>query len=358
MKTLAIETSCDDTSLGIISLEKDFFKVEKLFAYSQISDHQKYGGVVPEIASRLHSEKILEVMKEIWLDTIACIDFISVTTHPGLPGSLVVWKTVATMLAEYFSKPLVEVNHIHGHIFSLLLERHIDDIQFPLAILTASGWHNDIYIVDKMFSLTKEGDHEVVEDLEHKVISHWSLWDFKITKIWQTLDDAAGECFDKVARMLWWPYPWWWRISDKANQWKANPDFEFKRIFLSKEEYNFSFSGTKSQASFLLSSLEKKWIKLSDQDICDIAYEFQESLVEVMAKKLIRAAIDFWAKSIWIAWWVSCNERLREYLNQELDKKNEKMGTVIKSYRPTKKLYSTDNGAMIWVAGILKFLQK
>ena len=90
MKTLAIETSCDDTSLGIISLEKDFFKVEKLFAYSQISDHQKYGGVVPEIASRLHSEKILEVMKEICLDTIADIDFISVTTHPGLPGSLVV----------------------------------------------------------------------------------------------------------------------------------------------------------------------------------------------------------------------------------------------------------------------------
>lgn len=369
-KTLAIETSCDDTSLGIISLEKDFFKVEKLFAYSQISDHQKYGGVVPEIASRLHSEKILEVMKEIWLDTIADIDFISVTTHPGLPGSLVVGKAVATMLAEYFSKPLVEVNHIHGHIFSLLLERHIDDIQFPLAILTASGWHNDIYIVDKMSSLTKEGDHEVVEDLSQKIISHWSLWDFKIIKIWQTLDDAAGECFDKVARMLGWPYPWWWWISDKASQWKANPDFEFKRVFLSKEEYNFSFSGTKSQASFLLSSLEKKWIKLSDQDICDIAYEFQESVVEVMAKKLIRAAIDFWAKSVWIAGWVSCNERLREYLNQELDKKNEKFqqylqsswanetDTIIKAYRPTKKLYSTDNGAMIWVAGILKFLQK
>lgn len=368
MKTLAIETSCDDTSLGIISLEKDFFKVEKLFAYSQISDHQKYGGVVPEVASRLHSEKILEVMKEIWLETIADVDFISVTTHPGLPGSLVVWKTVATMLAEHFSKPLVEVNHIHGHIFSLLLERHIDDIQFPLAILTASGWHNDIYIVEKESSIPNK---ELDDDLQKKIISHWSLWDFKIIKIWQTLDDAAGECFDKVARMLWWPYPWWWRISDKASQWKANPDFEFKRIFLSKEEYNFSFSGTKSQASFLLSSLEKKWIKLSEQDICDIAYEFQESVVEVMVKKLIRAAIDFWAKSIWIAWWVSCNERLRKYLNQELDKKNEKfqqylqlssdskiISNPLKSYRPMKKLYSTDNGAMIWVAGILKFLQK
>lgn len=387
MKTLAIETSCDDTSLGIISLEEDFFKVEKLFAYSQISDHQKYGGVVPEIASRLHSDKILEVMKEIWLDTIADIDFISVTTHPGLPGSLVVWKAVATMLAEYFSKPLVEVNHIHGHIFSLLLERHIDDIQFPLAVLTASWWHNDIYIVEKTSSTSNK---ELDEDLEKKIISHWSLWNFKIVKIGQTLDDAAGECFDKVARMLGWPYPWWWRISDKANQWKANSDFEFKRIFLSKEEYNFSFSGTKSQASFLFSSLEKNlpankkdnklegWIKLSDQDICDIAYEFQESVVEVMAKKLIRAAIDFWAKSVWIAGWVSCNERLREYLNQELEKKNEKFqqylqsswvnwipqgGTEIishpiKSYRPMKKLYSTDNGAMIWVAGILKFLQK
>lgn len=377
-KTLAIETSCDDTSLGIISLEKGFFKVEKLFAYSQISDHQKYGGVVPEIASRLHSEKILEVMKEIWLDTIADIDFISVTTHPGLPGSLVVWKAVATMLAEYFSKPLVEVNHIHGHIFSLLLERHIDDIQFPLAILTASWWHNDIYIVHNEVqgpSGLKSIKSDITtwwhdDSIDFLPISEGTLWDFKIIKIWQTLDDAAGECFDKVARMLWWPYPWWWRISDKASKWKANPDFEFKRIFLSKEEYNFSFSGTKSQASFLLSSLEKKWIKLSEQDICDIAYEFQESVVEVMAKKLIRAAIDFWAKSVWIAWWVSCNERLREYLNQELDKKNEKFQQylqsswanetelIIKSYRPMKKLYSTDNGAMIWVAGILKFLQK
>jgi N6-L-threonylcarbamoyladenine synthase len=147
MKTLAIETSCDDTSLSIISYYGDTFNVEQLLAYSQIADHQKYGGVLPEIASRLHSEKIIAILQRIGWETIADVDFISVTTHPGLPGSLVVGKAVAVMLAEYFNKPLVEVNHIHGHIFSILLERKLTDLTFPMVILTASGGHNDIYLV-------------------------------------------------------------------------------------------------------------------------------------------------------------------------------------------------------------------
>ncbi|MDR0860089.1 MAG: hypothetical protein LBO09_03770 [Candidatus Peribacteria bacterium] len=148
VKTLAIETSCDDTSIGIISYDGDSFQVEKLLAYSQIADHQKFGGVLPEIASRLHSEKIIAILQNIGRDTIAEVDFISATTHPGLPGSLVVGKSVATMLAEYFHKPLLPVNHIHGHIFSILLERKLTDLTFPMVILTASGGHNDIYLVD------------------------------------------------------------------------------------------------------------------------------------------------------------------------------------------------------------------
>jgi N6-L-threonylcarbamoyladenine synthase len=113
MRTLAIETSCDDTSLAIISYEGATFDVEHLLAYSQIADHQKFAGVLPEIASRLHSEKIIAILQNIGRDTIATVDFISITTHPGLPGSLVVGKAVATMLAEYFNKPLIPVNHIH-----------------------------------------------------------------------------------------------------------------------------------------------------------------------------------------------------------------------------------------------------
>ena len=356
MKTLAIETSCDDTSLGIISFDGKIFTVDKLLAYSQVSDHQKYGGVVPEIASRLHSEKIISVLENIWRDEISKIDFISVTTHPGLPGSLVVGKATANLLSEYFQKQLIEVNHIYWHIFSLFLERKINEIEFPMVVLTASGGHNDIYLIrnDKL---------EIInEEWKIKKAKCWMLnakcqkFQFKIEKIWNTLDDAAGECFDKVARMLGWPYPGGQWISDKAKKWKTNSDFQFKRIFLSKDKFQFSFSWMKSQVSYLLKKLEKKWIKLIEKIICDIAYEFQEAVVEVLAKKLIRAWIKYDAKTLGIAGGVSANERLRNYLNEKLEMWNvkcEMWNDKVKTIRPMKKIYCTDNAGMIWVAWII-----
>lgn len=147
MKTFAIETSCDDTSLGIVSYDNGFFSVEKLLAYSQIADHQKYGGVVPEVAYRLHSEKIIHLIDEIGLDRISEVDSISVTTHPGLGGSLLVGKAAAAMLGERYQKKVVGVNHIYGHIFSLLLERNVSDLPFPWVVLTASGGHNELYLI-------------------------------------------------------------------------------------------------------------------------------------------------------------------------------------------------------------------
>jgi len=139
VKTFAIETSCDDTSVGIITYADGVFSVEQLLAYSQVADHQKFGGVVPEIAYRLHSEKIVCLIQEIGIDTIEQTDCISVTTHPGLGGSLLVGKTAAHMLGEHLQKKVVGVNHIFGHIFSVLLERNVSDLPFPRAILTASG---------------------------------------------------------------------------------------------------------------------------------------------------------------------------------------------------------------------------
>lgn len=339
LKTLAIETSCDDTSIWIINFDWNFFKTEKLLAYSQIQDHQKYWWVVPEIASRLHSEKIIKVLEKILsndknnsFDQIKGIDFISTTTHPWLPGSLVVWKAVSRLLWEYFQKPIIEVNHIHWHIFSLFLERNIDEFKFPMMVLTASWWHNDLYLVETLPIPNSK---------------------FQITKVWHTLDDAAWECFDKVARMLWWPYPGWQRISQKAQNWKSNPDFKFKRIFLSKDKFEFSFSWFKSQASNIIKKLEKNSIQLSEKIICDIAYEFQEAVVEVLAKKLIKSWKKYWAHTLAIAWWVSSNDRLREYLNN---------ASVLQwnnvTIKPVNKVYSTDNAAMIWVAGILKYLEK
>jgi N6-L-threonylcarbamoyladenine synthase len=303
-------------------------------AYSQIDDHQQYWWVVPEIASRLHSEKIIKVLANIWFANIAKVDFISVTVHPWLPGSLVVGKAVAHLLWEHFKKPVVEVNHIHWHIFSLLAERDIRKVKFPMMVLTASWWHNDLYLVSKTDIKNNIGNIK-----------------FEITKIWNTLDDAAWECFDKVSRMLWWPYPWWVWIWQKALKWKPNPDFVFKRIFLSAAKFEFSFSGMKSQASFLLNKLEKNWIKLTEEMVHDIAYEFQEAVIEVLAKKLIKSWAKHHVETLGIAGGVSCSDRLREYLNTEAKKH-----WVKETLKPTIKMYSTDNAAMIWVAWILKKL--
>jgi len=337
IKTLAIETSCDDTSIWIISFDWNIFKTEKLLAYSQIDDHQKYWWVVPEIASRLHSEKVINVLNKIWFSNISKVDFISVTTHPWLPWSLVVGKAVANMLWEHFKKPVIEVNHIHWHIFSLFLERNIHEINFPMMVLTASGWHNDLYLVE--------------------ISSQWNkvaTKQYNITKIWNTLDDAAWECFDKVSRMLWWPYPWWWWIAQKALKWKPNSDFQFKRIFLSSDKFEFSFSGMKSQVSFLLKKLEKDGTKITEKIIWDISYEFQEAVIEVLAKKLIKSWIKYQVKTLGIAWWVSCNDRLREYLNTQVSWYSKNKWFDITTLKPTNKIYSTDNAAMIWVTGILK----
>lgn len=147
-KTFAIETSCDDTSIGVVTYENGRCEVEKLLAYSQIADHQKFGGVVPEIAYRLHSEKIVELIEAVGVERILSCDTIGVTTNPGLGGSLLVGKTAAEMLGRQYSKKVVGVNHVFGHIFSLLLERNISELPFPWVILTASGGHNEIYLIN------------------------------------------------------------------------------------------------------------------------------------------------------------------------------------------------------------------
>ena len=349
MKTLAIETSCDDTSLAIISDDNWVFNVEKIVMYSQIQQHIPFWWVLPEVASRLHSEKIVALIQEIWLENIKNVDSISVTTKPGLPGSLVVGRTTAHLLAEYYHKPLIEVNHIHGHIFSILLERKIEDLELPLVILTASWGHNDLYVINR----------EKKDELKN--LDTDQVWPFYVTKIGYTLDDAAWEAFDKVSKMLGWPYPWGPWISKQALQWNHNEKFEFKRIFLPLKDdqiFEFSFSWMKSQVLQLLSHIEKEWKTLNEQDICDIAYEFQEATVETLWKRLIKAAKMYGAKTIAIAGWVSANKRLTEYVQELADEWNnseyaEKKWLHVEFVHPLKNLYSTDNGAMIGVVGLL-----
>ena len=340
MRTLAIETSCDDTSLAIVNNNNWSFEVEKILAYSQISEHQKFWWVVPELASRLHSEKIIALLQTIGLDEIPNVDFISVTTQPWLPGSLVVWKTVGYELWAFYNKEVIPIHHILGHMFSILLERKLEDLAFPLVILTASWGHNDIYVVEEENNRVNSFPEEY---------PRFNFAGFTVTKVWHTLDDAAWECFDKVSRMLWGPYPWGVWISQKAAQWKKNPNVNFKRIFLSHDKFEFSFSWMKSQVTFLLEKLKKENIQIDEQMTCDIAYDFQEAVVEVMAKKLLHAWEVYWAKTLWLAWGVSANNRLCEYIQELLEKKH--ISTPFLT--PAKKVYSTDNWAMIGVVWLL-----
>ncbi len=425
MKTLAIETSCDDTSVGVINFDWKKFNVEHLYSYSQIKEHSQYGGIVPEVASRLHQEKILAVLQQIGLEEIKKVDFITVTAYPWLPGSLIVWKTVANTLWEFLNKKVVEVDHIMGHIFSIFLERSINEIKFPMVVLTASGGHNEMYVIyrksekslkkfwrkseetitDNLGMESQMMEKKITEDLE----GSQKIGEFEVMKIWYTLDDAAGEAFDKVARMLGGPYPggpWISELAGKITEYEERITEDKKRlqkmsenhkqsrewitdnfskklqairdgsksflsvldlvnkrirpIFLSVDKYEFSFSGYKSQVWYLLQELEKKGIELTDDLKSYIAWRFQESVVEVLAKKIVQAAMQFNAQTIAIVWWVSANDRLWQYTSQLVEKKKQK-GILLESVqilRPAKKIYSTDNAAMIGVVGIIQELEK
>lgn len=376
--TLAIESSCDDTSLAIVRQDDKWFTVDKIVTYSQLTEHTKYWGVIPELAYRIHEEKIIKLVDELWRETIKQVDNISVTAQPWLMWSLMIGLTTAYWLGDFLNKPVIEVNHIYGHIFSILLERDLSKVQLPMAVLTVSGWHNEIYII-------KAKDNNIY---------NWNsltLQDLEIKKIGETLDDAAGESFDKVARMLGGNYPGWPWIDKQSLLWNHNEEFVFPRIRLDEErKYDFSFSGMKSCAGQIMAKFEKNWTKPSEQDIYDICREFQEAVSDTLVRKIVNAVEEFEIKTIALVWWVSANDRLFEKLIHEYiynekwsnkqikESKNSKIDNISKitssdeyikqikelsldkksqsnKYicRPTRKLYSTDNAAMIWVVWLM-----
>ena len=350
MRVLAIETSCDDTSLAIVEYKNETFEVTHMKAYSQIQQHAQYWWVVPELASREHAEHILEVFSHLvqeylgtqtvsassFVEFFEDIDNICYTAYPGLPWSLIVGKTFARMLSHTYDIPHTPVNHIYGHIFSIYADRHKDTVQFPAAVLTVSGGHNELYLLEQNNTLT-------------------------LTKLGESVDDAAWECFDKVSRMLGWPYPWWPRISQQATLWKPNPNIKLQATFLDSYKHDFSFSGLKSQVHHILQDLTANDQSLTPEYIADICFAFQETVTDVLAKKLIRAWIIHDVKSLAIVWWVSANDRLREklqsltqniqWLTNQANKyeKDHTKDYAMHIHRPIKKIYSTDNGGMIGV---------
>ncbi len=315
MKILAIETSCDDTSMAI-------FENDNLLALdtkSQIKIHNLTSWVVPEIAAREHENAIFEVCENVLKNSntkIEDIDYIAVTKEPGLIPSLLTWITFAKTLSNILKKPYIEINHIKWHIFSNFLERKETDIKFPLVCLTVSGWHNDIYFMN-------------------------SMWE--IEKMWSSNDDAAWESYDKVAKMMGLEYPGWPIISKLASEYKQIKKDIFPRVFLKKDEFDFSFSWLKSAVK---REVDKRVLELgflSNLDKQEISFEFQEAVNEVLTYKLINASIKKNTKTIMLAGGVSANDNLKEKIKKRSIEKD------LNFIHPIKNLYSMDNAAMIWI---------
>jgi len=313
MTVLGIESSCDETSASVVI---DGREVKSIIIASQIEIHRETNGVVPEVASREHVKVVIPVIKEALKEaniTLDEIDLIAVTKGPGLVGSLLVGVETAKTLAFSKNIKIVAVNHILGHIYSNWLD-HQDIIHFPILTLTASGGHNDLV-------LTK--DH----------------YDFDI--LGRTRDDASGEAFDKIAKMLDLPYPGGPEVSKRAIL-GDKKRFQFPRAWLSKESYEFSFSGLKSAVRREIETLGK----LSAKDINDICASFQEAVTEVLATKLLCAAKANGANEIHLAGGVSANSRLREIIAEK---------SPLLFRVPKKMIYCTDNAAMIASAGFFKY---
>ena len=310
MKILAIESSCDETAVAIV---EDGKKVLSNVVFTQIDIHTKYGGVVPEIASRHHIEKITYVidqaMKEANL-TFEDIDKIAVTANPGLVGSLMVGINAAKTLGLAYNKEVIMVNHIHGHIYANYLE---DDFTFPVLALVVSGGHTELVLMK---------DHMSFEILG------------------ETLDDAVGESYDKVARVVKVGYPGGPIIDKMASL--GSPTYSLPHVKLGKDSYDFSFSGLKSAVINLCNKLDMKGEELNANDL---AASFQEAVVDVLCEKTIRAAKEYKAKQIIVAGGVAANKGLRSALTNEVNKV-EGLRITFPSFK-----YCTDNAAMIGVAG-------
>ena len=311
MLILAIETSCDETSIAVL---KDGKEVLSNIVSSQIEIHKEFGGVVPELASRHHIKNISAIMEEA-LETAKIsmeeIDYIAVTYAPGLIGALLVGISFAKGLAYSYKKPLIPVHHIKGHIYSNFIE---NEIQLPAITLVVSGGHTNIVHIDE---------------------------NHKFTNLGGTLDDAVGESYDKVARVLGLGYPGG-PVVDKLSK-EGNPKaISFKEANVG--EYDFSFSGLKTA---VINFVNNKRMKEEEINIPDLTASFQEAAVNVLVKKSIKAAVEKKCKTILIAGGVAANSELRKRLF-EAGKEKE-----IEVFYP-KMEFCTDNAAMIAAAAYYK----
>lgn len=305
---LAIESSCDETS---VSINKNGREEIATVVLTQMDIHAQFGGVVPEIASRHHIENITMVIEECLTKanmTIDEIDAIAVTYGPGLIGSLLIGLQAAKTLAYVYHKPLIPVHHIAGHIYANAL---VEPMRFPLIALVVSGGHTELIYMKE---------------------------DYSFEKIGGTLDDAVGEAYDKVARVIGLPYPGGPRVDQLAHE---GEDTYHLPIPLDDESYDFSFSGLKSAVINLAHNEKQRGNELNK---ANLATSFQNRVVEVLAKKTLRALEEYDVDHLIVAGGVAANKGLREKLTELCQEKN-----IHLTFPPMK--YCTDNAAMIGAAG-------
>lgn len=308
MLVLGVESSCDETSVAIFDGKNILSNV----VLSQIDVHKQFGGVVPEVASRHHVRNVSIVFKEALERAnvkATDIDLVAVTEGPGLIGSLLVGITAAKTFAMAYHKPIIGLNHLAGHIYANQIE---GEMKFPLLALLVSGGNTELIIMK---------DH----------------FDFEI--IGETLDDAVGEAYDKVARVCGLPYPGGPAVDRLAKE--GTPRYDLPRVMKYTDDYNFSFSGLKSSVINLVHNNEQRHEETNFNDLCA---SFQEAVVDTLTYKTKKAAIAYGVKQVIIAGGVSANKGLRERLFEVF-----KDTDITVSVPPFK--YCTDNAAMIACAG-------
>ena len=319
MKVLGIETSCDETGVAIFDTEKGIL-AEALF--SQVAVHAEYGGVVPELASRDHVRKLIPLLRDVFADAglaFADIDGVAYTAGPGLIGALMVGASAGRALGMAWDVPTIGVHHMEGHLLAPLLED--DAPKPPFVALLVSGGHTQLVNVSAL------GEYQLMGE---------------------SIDDAAGEAFDKVAKMLDLDYPGGPHVARLALD-GTEGRFKFPRPMVDRPGLDMSFSGLKTAALYAVQDLQKQSAdgQLSEQDKADICLAFEQAAVDTLAIKCRRALEQSGHDVLVMAGGVSANRRLRA----KLEEASAKLGAKVSYPRPQ---YCTDNGAMIAFAGALR----
>lgn len=334
MLILGIESSCDDTSVALVESSGQGSFVISEGTVSQIDVHKKYGGVVPEIAGRMHAEKIVPLIEQV-LSKHPRPDCVAVTSGPGLVTGLVVGVEAARALSLIWNIPIVSINHLDGHVHAA--EINGSPILYPAVILIASGGHTELVLA------TSDGEYKLLG---------------------ATRDDAAGECFDKAAKLLNLPYPGGPQISKLAATGNTEA-IKFPRPMLEADNYDFSFAGLKTAVLYWLrdNQLKKPGFSIADVffqligkpriNIKDFCASFEQAIVDTLVGKTVRATKEYQPKTVILAGGVAANVKLREALREEIGKLK---GAPV--YRVPEIKYCMDNAAMIAAAGYYPASQK